>query len=77
MEAGKTTLKNRKSVFSYIQDLKQELNRVSWTNPEELRFSTKMVVLTTLFFGMGIYLVDFLIKSGLELIKTVVHFIFG
>lgn len=77
MEVGKAAVKKRKSIFTYIQELKEELNRVSWTNSEELKFSTKMVVLTTLFFGLGIYLVDFLIKSGLELIKTVVHFIFG
>ena len=71
------TLKNKKSVFSYIQDLKDELRKVSWTSQEELSFSTKMVVLATLFFGVGIYLVDFVIKSGLEFIRIVVHFIFG
>lgn len=77
MESGKTNVKNRKSVFSYIQDLKEELKKVSWTAQEELGFATKMVVLTTLFLGIGIYLVDFVIKSSLELIKTVLHFIFG
>lgn len=77
MEATKASLKNRKSIFTYIQELKEEMKKVSWTTSEELRFSTKMVVLTTLVFGIGIYLVDFVIKSGLELVKTVVHFIFG
>ena len=77
METGKVSLKNRKSVFSYIQDLKEELKKVSWTSQEELTFSTKMVVLATLFFGVGIYLVDFVIKNGLEFVKIVVHFIFG
>ena len=77
MEIGKANSSNRKSVFSYIQDLKEELKRVSWTSQEELSFSTKMVVLATLFFGIGIYLVDFVIKNGLEFIKIVVHFIFG
>lgn len=70
-------VKSKKSGFSYIQELKEELKKVSWTSQEELRFATKMVVMTTLFFGVGIYLVDFLIKGSLEMIRTVVHFIFG
>ena len=77
MESEKTTLKGRKSFFEYIQVMKEEVKKVSWTTQEELRFSTKMVVLATLVFGMGIYVVDFLIKSSLEFIKAVVHFIFG
>ncbi len=70
-------VKSRKSGASYVQELKEELKKVSWTSREELRFATKMVVLTTLFFGIGIYLVDFLIKGSLEMIKAVIHFIFG
>ena len=77
METEKTSSGSKISVFSYIQDLKDELKKVSWTSQEEMSFSTKMVVLATLLFGVGIYLVDFVIKSCLEFIKIVVHFIFG
>ncbi len=77
MEVKKNRLKNQKSLFVHIQELKEELQKVSWTNKEELRFSTKMVVLSTLFFGFGIYFVDFLIKGSLDLIKAILHFIFG
>jgi len=77
MDTGKTNSKKSKSVFSYIQDLKDELRKVSWTSQDELSFSTKMVVLATVFFGLGIYLVDFLIKNGLEFVKIIVRFIFG
>jgi preprotein translocase SecE subunit len=77
VEVKKSRLKNRKSLFMYIQEIKDELKKVSWTDKEELRFSTKMVVLTMLFFGIGIYLVDFFIKNSLDLIRTVSHFIFG
>ncbi len=77
MEAKQVHSKSRKSLFVYIQEMKDELRKVSWTNKKELKFSTKMVVLSTLFFGVGIYLVDFLIKGSLDLIKTIVHFIFG
>ncbi|MES2200602.1 MAG: preprotein translocase subunit SecE [Chlamydiota bacterium] len=77
MESKKSIAKNRKSLFTYIQELKDELKKVSWTTLEELRFSTKMVVLATVFFGLGIYLVDFFIKSSLDSIRAVLHFIFG
>ncbi len=77
MENGKMSSETKVSVFSYIQELKDELKRVSWTSQGELSFSTKMVVLATLLFGVGIYLVDFVIKSGLEFIKVALHFIFG
>jgi preprotein translocase subunit SecE len=77
MEAKKTNSRSKKSLFVYIQEMKEELKKVSWTNKKDLKFSTKMVVLSTLFFGVGIYLVDFLIKGSLDLIRTIVHFIFG
>lgn len=62
---------------AYIQELKDELKKVSWTTKEELKFATKMVVGATFFLGLGIYLVDLMIKGCLDLIAFVVHFIFG
>lgn len=77
MDHKKNFAKNRKSLFTYIQELKEELKKVSWTTMVELRFSTKMVVLTTVFFGLGIYLVDFFIKGSLDSIRAGLYFIFG
>ncbi len=67
----------RKRTFAVIQDLKEELKKVSWTTRDELKFSTKMVVGTTFFLGMGIYFIDLVIKGCLDLVTLVVHFIFG
>ncbi len=67
----------RKRLFTYIQELKDELKKVSWTTKEELMLSTKVVVGATFLFGIGIYLFDLVIKGGLDLIALVVHFIFG
>ena len=67
----------KKRAFTFIQDLKEELKKVSWTTQEELKFSTKMVVGATFFLGMGIYFVDLVIKGCLDLVTLVVHFIFG
>jgi preprotein translocase SecE subunit len=63
--------------FSFIKELKEELRKVSWTTKAELSSCTKIVVLSTIVFGLGIYGVDLIIKGSLELIKWLVHFIFG
>jgi preprotein translocase subunit SecE len=67
----------KKGVFNYIQELKEELKKVSWTTKDELKLSTKVVIGATFLFGIGIYLFDLVIKGCLDLIALVVHFIFG
>lgn len=63
--------------FSFIKDLKEELKKVTWTSKTELIFCTKVVFWSTIIFGLGIYLMDLMIKGSLELIKMTIHFIFG
>ena len=63
--------------FEYIQALKEELGRVSWTTKEELKFSTKAVIGTTFVLGLGIYLAGLVIKGCLDCISLAVHYIFG
>lgn len=67
----------RKPVLSFIQELREELKKVSWTSKEELILSTKSVVCATFLFGVGIYLIDLVIKGSLDFIALIVHFIFG
>ena len=69
--------KKRRSWVGSLQELKNELKRVSWTEKEELKLSTKVVVGSIFFFGLGIYLVDLLIKGCLDFIALLFHFIFG
>lgn len=73
----KAPSKLKKPLFVYVQELKEELKKVSWTSQKELHFSTKMVVFATVFFGLGIYLVDFSIRTVLESLKGILYFIFG
>lgn len=77
MQAKESVRKRKVSLFGYIQELKDELKKVNWTTQEELRFATKMVVLSTVFFGLGIYLVDFFVKGSLDAVKNILHRIFG
>jgi preprotein translocase subunit SecE len=70
------TSKTRK-FFGYIQELKEELRKVSWTTKDDLKFSTKAVIGTTFVLGLGIYLVDLVIKGSLDWITVAVQYIFG
>ena len=75
--AAQSAAKKKKSIFVLIQELKEELRKVNWTTKEELKLSTKVVVLSTLFLGFGIYLFDLVIKGALDSIAAVAHLIFG
>jgi preprotein translocase subunit SecE len=59
----------------YLQEFKDELKKVTWTSKDELRFFTKIVVGATFVFGIGIYVVDLLIKISLDVIKTSAHWL--
>lgn len=63
----------KKPSLSYIQGIKDELKKVSWTTKEELRLSTKVVIGVTFMCGVGIYFVDLLVKGGLDFISYVTH----
>jgi len=66
----------KKRLFNSIQELKEELKKVSWTTKDELKLSTKIVIGATFLFGIGIYLFDLVIKGCLDFVALVVHFIF-
>ena len=67
----------KKPSLSYIQGIKDELKKVSWTTKEELMLSTKVVIAVTFACGVGIYFVDLLVKGGLDFISYVTHKAFG
>lgn len=61
----------------FLGDIKTEFNKISWTDPEELRVYTKMVVGATFVMGMGIYTIDLLIQSVLGGLSHTIQFLFG
>jgi len=67
----------KKPSLSYIQGIKDELKKVSWTTKEELTSSTKVVIAVTFTCGVGIYFVDLLVKGGLDFISYVTHKVLG
>ncbi|NNM44119.1 MAG: preprotein translocase subunit SecE [Chlamydiae bacterium] len=68
---------SKKKSFSYLSELKEELKKVAWTTKPELVLCTKVVVYSTFLFGLGIYLVDLLIKGVLNGFSFFMHLIFG
>ncbi len=74
---SKAPSRKRKTAFRFVQELKEELKKVSWTTKEELRLSTKIVIGAIFLFGLGIYLFDLVIKGALDFIALIVHFLFG
>lgn len=65
------------SIFDFVGNVKEEFWKISWTNPDELRLYTKLVVGATFLFGLGIYFMDVAIQSVLHLLGTLFHLIFG
>jgi preprotein translocase subunit SecE len=76
-EASTHQALRKKPMLSFVQELKEELKKVTWTTKEELKLSTKVVIGSIFVFGLGIYLFDLMIKGALDCIALVVHFIFG
>lgn len=73
---ARAAAKNKNKV-GFLQGLKSELKKVSWTSREELTTCTKIVVGATLFFGIGIYVVDLLVRNVLQGIHMLSRLIMG
>lgn len=67
----------RQRITGYIQELKDEFKKVSWTSKAELILYTKIVLGATFAFGIGVYLSDVVIKGILDGLKAIVFRIFG
>lgn len=61
----------------FVGDVKAELKKITWTSPEELRAYTKITLVATFVFGMGIYLIDLLIQGSLFSLSSLVQLING
>jgi preprotein translocase subunit SecE len=64
-------------VSTFVGDVKEELRKISWTSPDELRVYTQITIGATLVLGLGIYFIDILIQLTLMSFSNVVRFIFG
>lgn len=78
---GRTNTSTKKSekqpLLTFFSSVKQELKKVDWTNKEELKSYTKIVLLSTLISGTFIYLVDLIIRGFLGGINLLIKFFVG
>jgi preprotein translocase subunit SecE len=49
-------------LIDFFAAVKTEFKKIVWTNPNELRTYTKIVVAMTVLFGLGIYVMDIAIQ---------------
>lgn len=63
------------SIVDFIGDVKSEFKKINWTSREELLVYTKVVVATTFFFGISIYVADLVIQSVLMGLNAIIRWI--
>ncbi len=66
-----------KQAANFLRDVKSEFNKITWTDKEELKLYTKLVVGATFICGMSVYFADLLIRFSLETLEKVALLIFG
>lgn len=66
-----------KRLTNFFGEVKEEFGKISWTDPQELRAYTKIVVSATFILGLGIYVIDLCIQSALGLLGLAFHSLFG
>lgn len=67
----------KKKKNSFLAGVKQEIKKVTWTKKGELWKLTRVVLAAVLLFGAGIYLVDLVVKSCLDLLRYLVRTFIG
>ncbi|MBS4168863.1 preprotein translocase subunit SecE [Parachlamydia sp. AcF125] len=72
-ESSVTTKKD----FGFLENIKAEFQKITWTSQEELLAYAKIVVGATFAFGIGIYIMDVFIQTILAGLGNVVHLIAG
>jgi preprotein translocase subunit SecE len=70
-----TEVKEKKP--SYFRQVQQELKKISWTSKDELILSTKIVIMSTFLFALGIYVADISVRSAFSMISNLVRLITG
>lgn len=71
------SVKSGKKIRDFIGDIKAEVYKINWTSKEELVAYTKIVMATTFFMGIGLYVVDLFIQGFLNGIGSVIRLISG
>ena len=58
--------KSIRNKIEFVKDTRKELKNVSWPGRREVMSTTIVVIMAVLFFGGFLFLVDIVIKSGMD-----------
>jgi preprotein translocase SecE subunit len=72
-----TTVTSEKKKTSFFREVQNELKKVTWTTKEELIFSTKTVILSTIVVGFAIYGFDLVVRGVFQGVGNLFRMIFG
>jgi preprotein translocase subunit SecE len=53
-------------LLSFYSDVKTELKKVTWPGKKEVYGTTLVVVIAVIFFGLYLFLVDLVLKAGVD-----------
>ena len=62
--------------ISYLEEMKQEIKKISWPTRGEIVQSTKVVIGSTFFLGFSVYLVDLFVKGVLDSTARIMKVLF-
>ncbi len=66
-----------KKAFDFLEGIKSEFKKVTWTSRDELIVYTKVVVAFTFIFGMAVYFTDVIIHQFLTGLNGAIRLITG
>ena len=55
-----------KNLTVFYGDVKTELKKVTWPSKREVYSTTVVVIITVFFFGLYLFVVDMLLRNGVE-----------
>ena len=62
----KRILETPQRFYRFYGDVKVELKKVAWPAKKEVYSTTMVVIVTVFFFGAYLFLVDLVLKNGVE-----------
>jgi len=68
MQSGGREGRMMKKVVQFFRESYAELKKVIWPNRDEVLASTKVVIVSTLIIALALWLVDFVIYQGIDLL---------
>ena len=72
-----TSSASGKNAFDFVGEVKNEFKKITWTEKDELKVYTKVVVAFTFIFGMSVLFVDVIIQQGLAALNSIIRLIAG